>query len=162
MIFKNSKILKYDIKIYYNIFSNTERKIILNNFKPYLTKIENHPGLQTFPNLHTIYNNKFDPFKKIKKITKINRNIKNSWLNYTDDHLKYEVWHTHSENDTYKYICCYMVENPESIGTWFYIDDKIYKPKCPTNSLIVFDKSLLHTVPPDVKEPRYTLAIDFY
>ena len=163
MIFRSCKKLNYDIKIYYNIFSNKERKIILDQFKMFLTKIPNYPGLQTTSYLHELCENNdffFNPYDKIKKISKINRKIKKSWVNYTDTQLSYENWHVHG-NDQYTYSCCYMIENPENFGTWFNVDNEIYKTHCPTNSLIVFPNSLLHTVPPNVKKPRYSLTIDF-
>ena len=165
MIFNFSKELEHDIKIYYNIFSNKERIRILEQFKILLVKIPDYPGLQTDAYLHDLCDKAsyffYNPFDKIKKISKINRNIKKSWVNYTDTQLSYESWHTHNYENAYLYTCCYMLENPENIGTWFNVDGEIYKTKCPTNSLLVFPNNLLHTVPPIVKKPRYTLAIDF-
>jgi len=163
MIFNFSKKLKHDIKIYYNIFSNKERKLIIEQFQPFLTRTDNYPGLQTKGNLHLFckYNkNFFNPFEKLIKILNTDVSIRRSWINYTDIDISYENWHIHPQSE-YKYIPCYMLENPEGIGTWFKVDGKVYKTRCPTNSLIVFPNYLLHTVPPIVKKPRYTLSIDF-
>ena len=163
ILFKTNKELKYGIKIFYNVFSKKERLKILNQFKPLLRKVDNYPGLQTDPNLHIIcnYNSHiFNPFIEIKKRTKIVNSIYKSWINYTDSELKYLSWHDHMKSP-YDKTCAYMLENPEKIGTWFLIEDKIYKVKCPTNSLILFSKNLIHSVPYDIEKPRYSLAIDF-
>jgi len=163
ILFKTSKELKYGIKIFYNVFSKKERLKILEQFKPLLYKIDCCPGLQTDSNLHTICNSNscmFDPFVKIKERIKISNPIHKSWVNYTDSKLKYLSWHDHMLSPCDK-ICVYMLENPEKIGTWFLIEDQIYKVKCPTNSLILFPNHLTHSVPYDIKKPRYSLAIDF-
>jgi len=163
MFLKVSKNLKHDIKIFYNIFYNYERKKILEQFKSQLCKIEGCPGLQTYSNLHNICEKNssyFNPFIKIQQRIKINNPIFKSWINYTDHELKYTSWHDHATSPFNK-TCVYMLENPEKIGTWFLVNGQIYKVKCPTNSLILFPNYLLHTVPGDIKKPRYTLAIDF-
>ena len=121
--------------------------------------------MQTDSALHHFFSN--DPdisniFQKIKKGVKINREIKRCWMNYTDINFSYECWHDHNFSDIYEYSCCYMIENPENIGTWFRVNNELCKVTCSTNSALVFHKSITHTVPPNVTEPRYTLAMDFY
>ncbi len=164
-----SNFLKYckssnsEIEIFYNVLSENERNKVLTQFKPYLRNIENCPGLQSYPNLHIICeknNSFFNPFNKIKKRLKINNAIEKSWINYTDEELSYTSWHNHL-NASYEKTCVYMLENPEKNGTWFNIDGQIYKLKSPTNSMILFPNHLIHTVPDDIKKPRYSLAIDF-
>lgn len=150
------------VKIYNNILSNEERINLLEKCKPFLYKIKGCPGLQTNPNLHELFLNDLDVFEKIKKGVKINQKIKKCWMNYTDINFAYESWHDHNILDIYDYSCCYMIENPENIGTWFRVNDEICKVTCLTNSALVFHKSILHTVPPNITKPRYSLAIDFY
>lgn len=152
-----------NIKIFYNIFTNSERNKILEQFKPLLTKIQDFPGLQTYANLHHVCKeNDFyiDPFIKIKQRTKIKNSIFKSWVNYTDSELEYVSWHDHISSP-FNMTCVYMLENPEKIGTWFLVNDKVHKLKCPTNSLILFPTNLLHSVPGNIKKPRYTLAVNF-
>ena len=163
MFLKTSKKLKYDIEIFYNIFSNYERQKILKQFIPKLCRNDVCPGMQTPPNLHLVFKEDksyFDPFNIIKKRIKVNNQISKSWINYTDYNLKYLSWHTHASSSFDK-TCVYMLENPEKVGTWFLVENQVYKVKAPTNSLILFSKDLIHTVPSDIKKPRYSLAIEF-
>jgi len=150
------------VKIYHNVLSDEERISILNNFKHLLCETERSPGLQTYSDLHSLSLDNFNIFEKIKKRIQINRKIQKSWINYTDINFAYEFWHNHDNLDTYDYSCCYMIENPENLGTWFRVNDEICQTKCPTNSVLVFHKLLMHTVPPNITKPRYSLAIDFY
>lgn len=159
-----NKKLDYGIEIFYDILSENERLKCLTQFKPLLEKVnigytKGFPGLQTPSNLHELSET---PFEEIKKVVGINHSIHKSWVNYTDEKLKYTHWHNHSGNKHYQNVCVYMIENPEHIGTWFWINNNIYKVKAPTNSLLVFPCSLTHTVPSEIKEPRYSLSIDFY
>jgi len=158
-----SKSLDYGIKIFYNVLSRKERIGVLTQFKPYLHKIEDFPGLQTNSDLHTICKNNssfINPFDKIKKRIKISNQIDKSWINYTDKEFNYTYWHNHLQS-SYDKTCVYMLESPEKSGTWFMNNNQIYKVKAPTNSLILFPSHLIHTVPSNIKKPRYSLAIDF-
>ena len=154
------------VKIYNNILSNEERIFLLEKCKPFLFEIEDSPGLQTYDGLHRAFPNDLDIFEKIKKGGKIDREIKQCWMNYTDINFAYEFWHDHvtlpKDWDTYDYSCCYMIENPENLGTWFRLNDEICKVTCLTNSVIVFHKSIIHTVPPNITKPRYSIAMNFY
>ena len=156
-------LTKNNITIFDDIFTNSERNKILKQFKPLLTNIQDFPGLQTYANLHFVCkenNFYFDPFIKIKQRTNIKNSIFKSWVNYTDSELEYISWHDHMSSP-FNMTCVYMLENPEKIGTWFLVNEKIYKLKCPTNSLILFPTNLLHSVPGNIKKPRYTLAMEF-
>lgn len=156
-------LIKNNIKIFYNIFTNSERNKILEQFKPLLCKIEGFAGLQTYANLHHVCKeNDFyiDPFVKIKQRTKIKNPIFKSWVNYTDSKLEYVSWHDHMSSP-FNMTCVYMLENPDKMGTWFLVNNKIHKLKCPTNSLILFPTNLIHSVPGNIKKPRYTLAMEF-
>jgi hypothetical protein len=156
MIFFNHKKFNHGIEVHYNVLSKKEIKNLLSVSKSKLYKIGyNFPGLQSDPNFHLHISdeilNKF--FKKVK-----NKNISKCWVNYTDYDMKYESWHDHIKA---KNTCVYMIENPEKMGTMFKINGKIYQIDMPTNSLTVFPSHLIHTVPYNIKNPRYSLAMDF-
>ena len=146
------------IKIIDNILTDQERIIFLNNLEPLLKRIQNCPGLQTHAKLHEspVFSNLI---AKIVRKCNINRKIVKSWVNYTDKDIAYESWHSHPRS--FHTTICYMIENPEGIGTLFKIGDEIFPTECPTNSVMLFSSDLLHTVPPNVTMPRYSLAIDF-
>ena len=157
---KDNSELK-SIKIFYDVLTEHERIDFLDRCKPLLRKYTTFSGLQTKNDIHKLSKENLNIVEKIRKKSKINASIQKSWMNYTDSEHAYEAWHDHDNPESWNYTACYMLDNPESLGTWFKCDEDVYKPKCPTNSLLVFSKSLLHTVPPDVTLPRYTLAIDF-
>ena len=146
------------IKIIDNILTEEERLTLLNLSKPLLQRIGNCPGLQTLPNLHklSVFSNLIT---KIVHKCDINRRIVKSWVNYTDKDMAYESWHCHQYS--FHTTICYMIENPEGIGTFFKIGDEIFPTECSTNSVMLLPSDLIHTVPPNVTMPRYSLAIDF-
>lgn len=150
--------MNYDvpIKIYYNVLSEHERINLLESSKLKLYDLgDGFPGLQTDTNFHLcIEKNTLN--KICEKIN--NNNIDSCWVNYTDHSMKYQYWHNH---ENVKDTCVYMIENPEKIGTIFKINEEEYQMDLPTNSLITFPPDLMHTVPYNVINPRYSLAIDF-
>ena len=148
------------IKMYHNILTEDERIILLNYSKPLLQEIEGSPGLQTKPTLHLHNQNIFNIIKKIVNKCGINATVDTSWAIYFDKEIIFESWHSHYESFFY-YSLCYMIDNPEDFGTWFRFNGRVYKPECPTNSAIIFPSKLEHTAPPNLKKPRYSLAIDF-
>ena len=139
---------KFEIRTYYNILPEEERLVLRHKGELNLKKISGAPGLQTYANLHLLSEES-------------ENQVLRSWINYTDHRYPEKLWHDHNQPDFYEFTCVYMIENPENVGTWFNYNDKIYKSKCPTNSAITFSKRLEHTVPPIIKKPRYSLAIDF-
>ena len=148
------------IKIIDNVLTDQERIIFLNSLQPFLTRIPDCPGLQTGSNLHKLSPVFANLIAKIIRKCNINRKIIKSWVNYTDRDMAYESWHSHQLS--FHTTICYMIENPEGIGTLFKIGDEIYPTECPTNSVMLLPSDLEHTVPPNITMPRYSLAIDFY
>ena len=156
---KDSKFSIESIKVVDNILTEEERITLLNLSKPLLQRIPNCPGLQTLPNLHMISPTLSNIFRKIVDKCNINLRIIKSWVNYTDKDMAYESWHSHQPG--FHTTICYMIENPEGIGTKFKIGDETYDTKCPTNSVMLLPSTIEHTVPLNVTMPRYSLAIDF-
>ena len=156
---KDNNLLK-SIKIYHDILTEDERLILLNHSKPLLQEMENCPGLQTWPTLHMHSQNISNIIEKVANKCGINASVDKSWVTYFDKEIGFESWHLHFQS-FFEYSLCYMIDNPEGFGTWFRFEDKVYKPECPTNSAIIFSSRLEHTAPPNVKKPRYSLAIDF-
>ncbi len=152
---------KFEIRTYHNILPKEERLVLRHKGELNLKKISGAPGLQTYANLHLLSEESDYLINKIREKVGIENQVLRSWINYTDHRYPEKLWHDHNQPDFYEFTCVYMIENPENIGTWFRYNDKIYKSKCPTNSAITFSKRLEHTVPPIIKKPRYSLAIDF-
>ena len=148
------------IKIIDNILTEQERIIFLNSLEPFLKRIPDCPGLQTDSNLHQSSPIFANLITKIVRKCDIDRKIIKSWVNYTDKDMAYESWHCHPRS--FHTTICYMIENPEGIGTFFKIGEEIYPTKCPTNSVMLLPSDLMHTVPPNVTMPRFSLAIDFF
>ena len=149
------------IKIIDNILTEEERVNLFIRSRRFLEKIPGCPGLQTQSNLHMKCQVISSIIKKIAEKSSIPRTVKTSWVNFTDKDIAYESWHNHDYPGFYNVTCVYMLDNPEGIGAWINIDNKIYKTECPTNSLILLPCEIKHTVPPNVTMPRYSLAIDF-
>lgn len=151
--------LKYGIKIFHNVLNDNERIKLLSISKEFLHKISDiHPGLQTTNNFHFILDKRgyFNIILKLLKKSN-NKTLKSCWVNYTDKNIKYTNWHIHPDC---KSTLLYFIENPESVGTIFKVNEKQFQIKVPTNSLIIFPPTILHTVPHNIKKPRYSLAID--
>ena len=157
---RDKKFSMDSVKFIDDILTEDERLNLLNLSKPLLEIIPFSPGLQTHHRLHTKCPVISSLVEKIAKKSGFNRVIKKSWVNYTDRDLAYEMYHTH--HDSFYTTIVYMIENPEGIGTFFKIGEKIYSTKCPTNSAMLFPTTMEHTVPPNVTMPRYSLAIDFF
>ena len=149
------------IKIIDNILTEEERVDLFIRSIRFLEKLPTNPGLQTRNDLHMNCEVISSIIKKIAEKSSIPRTVKTSWLNYTDKDWAYECWHHHDYPGFYNMTCVYMLDNPEGLGAWIKIDNEIYKPECPTNSLILLPCEVKHTVPPNVTMPRYSLAIDF-
>ena len=154
----------YRIKVYYDVLTDEERLISMGQCNTFLIDVRKsgYPGYQTKGLLHEIFRKKnyLNPFPKFLKliIDEIGEcEIVRSWMNYTDFELRYENWHTHEAD----YSAVYMSSNPENLGTSFLIEGEEITTTAPTNSLTIFPSNLLHTVPSNVKEPRYSIAIDF-
>ena len=155
-MFFNKKKFKNGIVVYYNVLSERERMEILLLSKRYLKKLGfNFPGLQTESYMHNIFDKKI-LLKICRKVKEYN--IDKCWVNYTDKNLKYRSWHTHQNS---KMTVVYMLENPEKKGTIFDLNGEIVQINCPTNSIISIPSNILHTVPDNIKESRYSLTIDF-
>lgn len=153
--------LNYGIKIFHNILTEEERKLLLKEINPLLMVVSNEfSGLQTGAHLHCLLLEKghYNIIKKIIKKSKLSGEVDKCWVNYTDFDMRFINWHNHPET---KKTLVYMLENPENLGTFFMINGKELRVKCPENSLITFDPKMMHSLPNNVTKPRYSLAIDF-
>lgn len=156
---------KYDIKVYKNVLTDSERKVLVESSKKYLKKISpDYPGLQSLNYLDRLF--KFDGDKsasfiidKIIKKSKINNlKMKNCWVNYTDFSLRYTCWHVH---ENIKKSLVYYLDSPENLGTIFRVGCKECQISGMENSMIVFNSNIEHTVPYNISLPRLSLAMDF-
>jgi len=148
------------MKLYKNILTEKERKKLLTFVKTQVRDLSPKcPGLQTLMDLHTFDETKHFYNLVMSKYFK-NMTIENSWGNYCEgDEIN---WHNHP---TCKLSVVYFLKNSDSLGTMFrderYNWDKITSPKCPQNSLLVFDGNKIHSQPYSPKKiKRYTIAID--
>ena len=148
------------MKLYKNILTEKERKKLLTFVKTQVRDLSPKcPGLQTLMDLHTFDETKHFYNLVMSKYFK-NMTIENSWGNYCEgDEIN---WHNHP---TCKLSAVYFLQNSDSLGTMFrderYNWDKITSPKCPQNSLLVFDGNKVHSQPYSPKKiKRYSIAID--
>lgn len=152
-----------DVKIFYEVLSSQERENLLEQSKPLLGKVsELHPGLQTDTNLNEVFTGKefYNPFPKFCDLINVDAELVSAWVNCIDSEVKLS-WHTHTDfYPEYRYSSVYMLDNPESLGTAFLMEDAEYHLPAPTNSLLVFPSNYTHSNPL-VQSTRYTLAMDF-
>ena len=153
--------LRHNIRIFHNILTEYERKLLLEEITPLLYKIQgSFPGLQTNPDLHFLLMQKgiFNLILKIQKKSKISGTISKCWGNYSDETMQYCSWHIHPNT---KNTIVYFLENPENLGTICRKNGKEFQIKAPTNSAISLPPSMEHTFPYNITKPRYSLSIDF-
>ena len=132
-----------DIKKHLNVLNKKPRSSLLKFVNKKLTKIAGCPGLQTLPDLH--HYKELKPLAtKLKKYITGNFGIIKCWANHTDG--GYISWHRHTSDLS----VVYYLQNKESIGTIFYINNKIVPFESPQNSLVIF-KNEIHSVPPRKK-----------
>jgi hypothetical protein len=146
----------YGIRIYYNVLDEEERIGLLNESKKHLKNLgPRWPGLQTNPNLHLHLMN-VKPLETFLCLSGFN-SIEKCWVNYTDDSMKYISWHNHSKS---RFTSIYYLDNPEGRGTMFDVDGKKFQLDVPTNTLMCIPPDIIHSVPENVTQPRYSLVID--
>ncbi len=120
-----------DIKKHLNVLNKKQRPSLLKFVNTKLTKIAGCPGLQTLPDLH--HYKELKPLViKLKKYITGNFGIIKCWANHTDG--GYISWHRHTSDLS----VVYYLQNKESIGTIFYINNKIVPFESPQNSLVIF------------------------
>ena len=152
------------MEIYKDILSEEERRNILKFVKTKVKELgEDFPGLQSDPNLHTL--KEFKVFlKRIKKYLN-GYKIQKCWANYScGDYISF---HKHKATSM-----VYFLENKSNIGPMFLEKSKSRSPlswdslfqvnmsQCPENSLLIFDRDVIHSVPCHLKEDRYSIAIE--
>ena len=144
------------MKLYKNILTKKERLSLLKFAKTKVIDLgPNFPGLQSKPDFHTYkeMNILLDKIKKHYTEYKINK----CWANFSSG--DYISWHSHPSNVPMSMI--YFIKNPYNLGPFFKRDQfEVFVSKCPENSLILFDSSLIHSVPCHLKADRYSIAFD--
>jgi len=148
--------IKFGIKIHRNVLTEEERLELIKDSNEYLVKFEVNPNLQTHPDLHEKLNEQ--SLKSIQKLLdKIGvTSILRCWATYTDPMKVEGCWHKHPVNLT----SVYYMENPESLGTVFRVDNKEFRIDVPTNTLVVIPGYIDHNGPMNVTKRRETLVID--
>ena len=145
-----------DIEKHLNVLTPKEQSSILELVDKKLTKIPTCPGLQTYPDLHS-YEELKPLLESLKKYIPGNFTVDKCWANYTDG--GYIFWHMHKADLT----VVYYLKNKESLGTMFRVNNKIIRPECPQNSLIIF-KNEFHSAPPikrgAPKIDRYAISFE--
>ena len=112
------------------------------------------PGLQTSPLLHQHETmneliNKINPYHKKYDIIKC-------WANFS---LGNTIgWHNHKGSDK---SMVYFLENKCNMGPMFKKEGhEVEIPKCPENSLLLFDSNLLHSMPCHLPQDRYSISFE--
>ena len=158
--------LRNGIKTFPNVLTPDEIDIIIRESIPLLEKISpGHPGLQTNPefHIHMMKNGRYDIIDKIHKSVGVGGWIYKCWVNYTDPTMRYSTWHTHMrpENPPLRCTSVVYLKGEERCGTLFRKNNKIYKTKGKIGSVVTIPSHLEHSVPEDITEPRFSMAIDF-
>ena len=156
---------RYGIKVYKNVLTDSERKMLVESSKKYLKKISlHHPGLQSVNYLDRLFKidqDKHASFlidKLIKKSKLNNLKMQDCWVNYVDFTEKIPCWHVH---ENIKKSLVYYLDSPEKLGTIFRVGCKECQISGMENSMIVFNSDIEHTVPYNISLPRLSLAMDF-
>lgn len=150
------------IDTYLNVLEPHESKELVDIAEQHLKALSPiHPGYQTheFSEILNNLNKGYLIEKLIKQANLRDYQLLKSWVNYSDANIKFTNWHTHNP-PIRKSLVCY-IKNPEQRGTIFNVDGHVFQDEAPENSMIVFNSSVLHTVPENITLPRYSLAIDF-
>ena len=148
--------IKFGIKIYRNVLTEDERLELIRDSNKYLIKFPENPNLQSPSNSHEKFNEQ--SLKSIQKLLdKIGfTSILRCWSTYMNPKKIEGCWHKHPVNLT----SIYYMENPESLGTVFRVDNKEFRIDVPTNTLVVIPGYIDHNVPMNITKPRECLVID--
>lgn len=148
--------IKFGIKIHRNVLTEEERLGLIGDSNKYLQRFPTNPGLQSEPDLHKKLNEQ--SLKSIQKLLdKVGcTSILKCWSTYMDPMKVEGSWHKHPVNLT----SIYYMENPESLGTVFRIDNKEFRIDVPTNTLVVIPGYIDHNGPMNITKPRESLVID--
>ena len=133
-------------------------------------EITNHlcldvPKYQSFNNMHVKH--KDDQYFKLflhELLSQIKTNISDQleidtcWFNVCKQDSQF-VFHTH-ENAS-NCTCVFFVKNCTGNGTIFQFDNSFLQLQTQDNNLVVFNPTLLHTIPAWQGLDRYTIAVDF-
>jgi hypothetical protein len=111
------------------------------------TKYSNDQSLQNLLNKTTLEATKF-----LGKTV----NIKECWFNICKEDSAFG-YHTHSS----KITAVFFLKGCNGNGTLFKINNATLQLKANDNSLLLFEPSILHTIPDWDGEDRYSIAIDF-
>lgn len=154
------------VKTFHNVLTQDEIETIIVEAGPLLKKIsKQHPGLQTNPffHIHMIKVGKYNILKKIQKSVNVNARIHKCWVNYTDPTMRYSAWHAHNmgDNPPLSCTCVVYLSGEEKHGTIYRKNKRIFKSKGIIGSAVTIPEDLEHSVPEDIKYPRFSLAIDF-
>ena len=158
--------LRNGVKTYYNVLTQNEIDILIDESTSLLTRISpNHPGLQTNSefHIHMMKLGRYDIIDKIHKSVGVGGWISKCWVNYTDPTMRYTSWHTHMRPGSHPLRCTsvFYLKGEDRCGTTFRKNNKIYKTKGKIGSVVTIPPDLEHSVPEDITEPRFSMAIDF-
>ena len=143
-----------------NIFTNRQRKDLLNKSKPFIQFMPGFPAKQTKADLH------INPslrlyfqiiYERIRRISNLNFEIVKSWVNEDCGRKEDIYYHNHPAD----YSCVYYIKTLPYFNSGTLFKDYGFV-RAKQNSLIIFPSNLVHGTPsypfPFIK--RYTLAMD--
>jgi hypothetical protein len=156
--------------LYKDILLEEERINLLENFIKLSVKDlgESFPGLQSSPTIHLHEEMKI-LLKKIKPYHE-GYTISRCWANFSRGNII--AWHNHhDEINRSKKSMVYFLENKCGMGPMFKVEPKHSFPfspppfrvkitQCPENSLLLFDNTLIHSMPCHLPQDRYSIAFD--
>ena len=135
-----------------NIFTNKERKDLIEKSKPFLVDLDYFPGRQSIANLAFDNDFRFHHeriLRSIKEKTGLKFLFTRSWVNWSNGKKKDLAWHTHpsSGSPPCDFTAVYYMQTLPFFnnGTLFRLP--IGFVKAPQNSLLMFNPDLEHTAP---------------
>ena len=148
-------ILEIKMNLYTDILLEEERIKILEAVKQHVKDLgPKFPGLQTPPFFHEhetmkVLLKKIKPYYKKYDITKC-------WANFSLGNII--GWHNHEGSDK---TMVYFLENKCNMGPIFKKEgSEVETSRCPENSLLFFDSTLLHSMPCHLPQDRYSISFE--
>ena len=149
-----------------NIFTNKERKDLIEKSKPFLVDLDYFPGRQSIANLAFDNDFRFHHeriLRSIKEKTGLKFLFTRSWVNWSNGKKEDLAWHTHpsSGSPPCDFTAVYYMQTLPFFnnGTLFRLP--IGFVKAPQNSLLMFPPYLEHTAPTcPFPIDRYAFAVE--
>ena len=149
-----------DIHLIKNIFTEEERKRIIQNLQPLLTTLYNCPGRQTWPTIHL--HETMSPFiTRLLNLTQeklgLNLEIQRAWAKWSNGKKDQMNWHKHDSD----IASVYYLKTNSFLNSGTLFKDRGFVRASP-NDFIIFPGNFEHSTP---SHPfgieRYVVSVNF-